>query len=97
MVERDLDDDEVGQNNFAVANNDNYNMSAPQTDHKMNDTLGMDGVDIELEDYDKQPQEDEQRGQGNVDEETKEKQQSNENSNGLKKYCFSLEFLVPYF
>ena len=46
MVERDLDDDEVGQNNFAVADNDNYNMAAPQTDHKMNDTLGMDGVDI---------------------------------------------------
>ena len=55
MVERDLDD-EVGQNNFAVANNDNYNMSAPQTDHKMNDTLGMDGVDVVLEDYNDQPQ-----------------------------------------
>ena len=108
MVERDLDEETGNQpnNNFRMEPHDDNK----QTDNfQTNESLGMDGVDIVLEDYNQQqPQsmgsDTGQKNQGqNPNEESKDRQPSREsaedNKSALIRWCpwLTCAPLAPYF
>ena len=93
-MERDLDEE-----NKAAAIESADNEKQPD---KVNESLGMDGIDIVLEDYNqKQDGANAVQGQssGNQLEESKERGQTGGSKSKLQQCCpwLSLEWLAPYF